>query len=335
MNRRTLLSLFAASLALASTDRVAQADNLVIKLATRAPKGSPWDKLLRQAAELVQEKTGGAVTFKIFASGTMGDEGDMVKKMRIGQLQAAAISSFGLHDITPEPQALDLPMIVDNDAERDALLTQMAPSLNKALAAKGFIVLSWSDIGSTYFFSTAPRPNLDEARKGKLFCWNGDPASKDAWVNSGFKPVVLSSNDIVPSLTTGMIDTLVYTPTLVLGYQAQSRLRFMMNLRYSSLTGATILDKKIWDKLTPDHQNVLLKVFQDLGEQSTKQARAMDAAAIETLKSQGVTMVQVTDAPAWRKAVETARQDVRGKVVPAETFDQVMNTIKSLRSKGK
>ena len=53
-----------------------------------------------------------------------GDEGHMVQKMRIGQLHAAALSTIGLHMITPEPQALDLPLIVDNYQERDYLLSK-------------------------------------------------------------------------------------------------------------------------------------------------------------------------------------------------------------------
>lgn len=344
MNRRSLLSLCLASAALVATPSLASAQNgpIIIKLATKAPKDSTWHKLLVEASQRIREFSGDKVQFKIFYGGTMGDEGDNVKKMRIGQLHAAAISSVGLHDIAPEPQALDIPLLVKNNEERDYLLKKYAPKLEEILAnpkrtevnQKPFpvVVLSWSDIGSTYFFSTKPRPTIADARQAKMFCWDGDLASKDAWTAGGFKPVVLSSNDMVPSLKTGMIDTILYTPGLVLALQAHKDAKYMMNVPYSSLTGATIIDKRIWDQIPPNVQAKMKEVFAELGLKSTQEARRFNAEAIATMKKDGLQEVNVTDPAEWQKAVDSVRSVIRGRVVPESSFDEVIQIVKEYRA---
>src|SRR5262245_16151366 len=173
--KSTIALLLASALALVGGSNTAAADPVVIKLGTSAPIGSPWHNGLKEAINRWNTISGGQVVLRVFPGGTMGDEGNMIQKMRIGTLQAAALSTIGLHDITPEPQALDLPLLVKNTAERDYLLEKMAPELDKALEAKGYVVLTWSEIGFTRFFSNQARPTLDLMRAGKLFCWNGDP----------------------------------------------------------------------------------------------------------------------------------------------------------------
>ena len=89
-----------------------------IKLGTVAPVGSAWHQLLVEMGQKWAEASGGTVELKIYAGGSLGNEGDLVRKMNIGQLQAAAITTIGMHEITPEPQAVDVPlMLTDRTAD--------------------------------------------------------------------------------------------------------------------------------------------------------------------------------------------------------------------------
>lgn len=330
MNRRTAISLLGALSLFAAGPALAQ-EPTIIKLATLAPVGSPWHNLLKEAAQKWKSESGGKVELKIFAGGTMGNEGDMVKKLRINQVQAAALSTIGLHEITPEPQALDIPLLVDNRAEYDYLVQTMAPKLEKYLEAKGYVVLAWSEIGFTRFFSTQARPTLDELRKGKLFSWEGDEASTKAWKAGKFNPVVLASTDMVPSLQTGMIDTVLYPPTLVLALQIHKKAKYMMNLPWSTLTGATIVKKDAWDKVPAELRPKLQEIFRTASRQIVTEARKMEDDALAKMKEQGLEVVAVKDAPEWRKTLEDTYGEIRGKVVPAEVFDEVHRVVKDFK----
>src|SRR3974390_1990238 len=108
---------------------VAAQAHVVIKLGTLAPNGSPWHTLLKEMGQKWEQASGGKVKLRIYPGGVLGNEGDMIKKMRIGQLQAAALTTIGLHDISPDPQAVDVPMMVDSWPTLDYVMDRMAPQL--------------------------------------------------------------------------------------------------------------------------------------------------------------------------------------------------------------
>lgn len=337
MRKMIMVSLCTALLAFGG--RSARAEDakaeVSIKLGTLAPSGSPWHLLLKEAAQKWRAVSGGRVELKVLPGGTMGDEGEMIRKLRVGLLQAAAISTIGLHVITPEPQALDLPLLVNNDEEHEYLVQKMAPQLDALLEKKGFVVLTWSEIGNTRFFSTKPHPTLPDMRSGKLFCWDGDPSSAKAWQAGGFNTVPLSSVDIVPSMQTGLIDTVLYPPTLVLSLRINDKAKYATDMKWSTLTGATIVDKKVWDRIPADLRPQLMQVFKDLGKKLTSDARRMESDAMSKMKSQGLEEVKITDLAAWQKMLDGVNGSVRGKVVPESTFDQVHQIVKEYRAQKK
>src|SRR5207253_4516513 len=134
---------------------------------------------------------------KVYAGGVLGNEGDMVRKMNAQQLHAASITPIGLHEITPEPQAVDVPTLVDTVEEYDYVQARIQPDLEAALEAKNYIAVQWGEVGFAHFFSIKPHRSPQEMAQGKIFTWEGDPAAADAWKAMGLHPVVISSTDIV------------------------------------------------------------------------------------------------------------------------------------------
>ena len=59
---------------------------VAIKLATLAPEGSTWMNLMHQMNDEVTKATEGRVTFRFYPGGISGDEKDMLRKAKIGQL---------------------------------------------------------------------------------------------------------------------------------------------------------------------------------------------------------------------------------------------------------
>ncbi len=104
----------------------------------------------------------GSVRLMVYPGGEMGDEGDMIKKMRIGELQAVAATAVGLHDIVTEPQAIDVPMLIDSYPMLDRVMQQMTPELERAFDAQGYVVLGWSEVGFVRFFSTHRYASMDD-----------------------------------------------------------------------------------------------------------------------------------------------------------------------------
>ncbi len=336
-------TLLLSVIALLGICRPANADKIQIKLGTLAPDGSSWHLLLKQAAQEAEKAAKDwteknptqpvELKFMIYAGGKMGSEGDMLTKLRVNALQAAAMSTIGMHQIAPDPQALDIPLLLDTYEERDHLLEQMKPELEKILSSKGYTVLTWSEIGFTRFFSTKARPTLADMRSAKLFSWDGDPKSTDAWKAGGFNPVVLSSVEMVTSLQTGMIDTILYPPAVVLGIRAHEKANYMLDLKWSTLTGAMIVKNDTWEKIPEKLRPAILEIFREKGKKIFVEAREMERDAISKMRSLGVTEVKVQDRAAWDEMKATLYKAINGKVVPAATFERITKILSEYRAK--
>jgi TRAP-type C4-dicarboxylate transport system substrate-binding protein len=298
------------------------AAQVTIKLGTMAPQGSTWHELLKEMAQRWEQLSGGKVKLKVYAGGVQGGEGDMVRKIGINQLQAAAITNIGLHDVISEPQALAVPMLFADEAELMCAFEKVRPRIEAALAAKNIVALHWSKIGEYRLFCDAPYKAPSEMKDAKVFCWEGDPKSEAAWRASGYRPVVLSGADVYPSFQTGMVNCMANVPIYVLTSRIFEKAKFMMDQSWGTILGATIVRKDVWEKIDPALREQLAGVARELGHRVDVEVARLNADAITAMKKQGLTAVPVEAAP-WRAAAEKSWPIVRGGVVPADFFDEV------------
>jgi TRAP-type transport system periplasmic protein len=311
----------AALAALVATTAQAQ---VTIKLGTLAPAGSTWHEILKELGQRWEQASGGQVKLRVYAGGTQGSEGDMVRKMGIGQLQAASISNIGMHDILPEPQMLSLPMFFTNEAEVECTFAKSRARIEAAFEAKNYVVLQWSRIGAMSMFCDKPyrTPAEMAAASAKVFAWEGDPKSVDAWRAAGFSPVVLSSTDVVPSLQTGMINCITNVPLYILTTRLFEKADAMVDLPWGFIYGATIIRKDAWEKIAPEVRSKLQAIAVELGLKVDAEVRKLNVDAVAAMKKQGLQVVSVDPKP-WREVMERSYPVVRGGVVPAAFFDEV------------
>jgi TRAP-type C4-dicarboxylate transport system substrate-binding protein len=297
---------------------------VTIKLGTLAPAGSTWHEILKELAQRWEQASGGQVKLRVYAGGTQGSEGDMVRKMGIGQLQAASISNVGMHDILPEPQMFSLPMFFNDEADVECTFGKMRGRVEAAFDAKDYVVLQWSRIGAMSMFCDKPfrTPAEMDAANAKVFAWEGDPKSVEAWRAAGFRPVVLSSTDVVPSLQTGMINCITNVPLYILTTRLFEKADNMVDLPWGYIYGATIVRKDAWEKIAPDLRARLKAIAVELGVKVDAEVRRLNVDAVTAMKKQGLQVVSV-DARPWREMMERSWPVVRGGVVPAAWFDEV------------
>jgi TRAP-type C4-dicarboxylate transport system substrate-binding protein len=304
----------------------APAQEVRIKLGTLAPVGSSWHELLIEMGDKWKEVSNGKVQLKIYAGGTQGNEGEMIRKMSIGQLQAAAITAVGMREITPEPQAEDAPGLIDSYEEYDYVHQKMTPDLDAALLKKGYVVMNWGEVGFVHLFSTQPFKTPTDFAKGKVFAWEGDPASVEAWRAAGFRPVVLSSTDMMTSLQTNMINVIANPPLYAYTAHLFERANHMLDVRWGFLTGATVVRKDHWEKIPAEMRKKLLEVAHETGAKVSADVRKQNEESLEQMKKKGLQVIH-GDPAEWAPAVARAAAVIRGKVVPIAVYDKV----KSLR----
>jgi TRAP-type C4-dicarboxylate transport system substrate-binding protein len=297
----------------------------VIKMGTIAPDGSPWHQILLDIGEKWRQSSGGRIKLIVYAGGKLGDEPGLVDKLRVRQIQAAALSA-GLCDIEPAVKALQLPMMFANYEELDYVRDRMAPRLEALIEKRGFIVLNWGDVGWVHFFTKTPAVRLDDMRKLKLFSWAGDDQVVQLWKANGFRPVALAATDILTGLQTGLIEALPTAPLYALLNQSFGLAPYMNDVKWAPLIGATVISKTTWNTLAPADRDNMLKAARDAGQSLRGGIRRMGDEAVVAMQKRKLTVVHADAAVVadWRKQAESVYPKLRGDMVAADLFDEVV-----------
>ncbi|MDD5224048.1 MAG: TRAP transporter substrate-binding protein DctP [bacterium] len=253
-----------AGKARAEEPRKAEAKYL-LKLGTIAPENSSWGDTAKQASREVLAKTNGQVKFVWYFGAVLGDEPDMIMKIRLGQLQGAVFTLMGAGKIAPDMRIFALPMLFNNYEEADYVLNRMTVTIDKLFSEKGFVNLGLADIGFARTFSKAPLRNETDFSRVKAWTWSlsGEPLEDEYYKMMGannFTPLPLT--DVLISLQTGLVNLVYGTCYTTIGLQWHTQLKYMSKFKGSFSPGAILIDQKVFDTLPPNYQQIIREAFQ-------------------------------------------------------------------------
>ena len=306
-----------------------------LRIGTLAPKNSLYHRQLMELGEAWRTAQGGHGKYLVYPDGSQGGETDMVRRMRIGQLQGGLLSVVGLREIEPSIAALqNMPMMFKSWDEVDYVREKMRPAMEKKFLEKGFVVLAWGDAGWVRFFSKEPAFAPNDFKKMKFFAWGAEADQQEIMKSLGYTPVPLETADILPAIQTGMINAVPSTPYFALATQIYTTANNMLDMNWAPVVGALIITKKAWDELSPDGQAAVREAGAKVGVQLRAKARQEVDEAVDAMKKRGLTVNKpnAEQMKAWDVLAEGLYPRIRGKLVPAEQFDEVVRHLKDFRA---
>lgn len=304
-----------------------------IKTSVLAPEGSTWVKVLEQMSQELQQKSNGRLALKLYPGGVSGDEKDVIRKMRIGQVHAAAFTGVGLGQIVPSIRVLELPMLFRNYKEVDFVKTKLAPQFEKDFAAKGFINLGWAENGFVYIFSNKAIANLADMKGVKMWAWEGDPLVETMYKTLGITPIPLSLPDVLTSLQTNLIDGVYGPPLGIIALQWFTKVKNMTNLPLANSTGALLVSSKVYGKLPADLQKILKATAKKYSAMLVQKIRTENKQAIDQIKKAGIQIIEV-DPKAKAEIVkvsESVYPKLAGKLYSPALLQQVETLLRQKR----
>jgi len=305
----------------------------VIKLATLVPDGTSWHKLLIEMGQEWQQVTGGDVVLRIYPDGIVGDERDMIRKIRIGQIHAAAVTIEGLTEISQDMNAFYIPLLINSLEDLEKIRGELYPQLTSELEKGGFILLSWADVGWAYWFTRKPIYTPSDLKELRLFTWAGDYRFAELYKQAGFHPVPLSIEDVLPSLQTGLIDAFATVPIVALSKQWFAMTPHMLDLRWGPMIGAIIISKKMWNSIPDEYHKDLLKIAEKT-EYRVKALLPEEEEAIKVMEEYGLIVHKLTpeQKSKWSELTKSLYPHMRGTLVPGELFDRVIKLQEELNT---
>ena len=323
---KKMMKPIAAAVASAALALPGEAQPVLVKLATLVPENSSWHLILKETAEKWRTASGGKVTLRLYAGGVAGDDPDVVRKIRLGTLNAGVLTAVGVAEIEKSVYALGVPMMYASYDELYWVLEKMRPRLEAAMEAKGFVVLNWADGGWVHFFTQKPVAVPDDLKPLKMFTWAGDADAVDTWKSGGFNPVPLPSTELATALQTGLVTALGSPPQVAVISQFFNNAKNMTDLRWQLLLGATVITKATWERIPADLRPTLLEITREAGRRLQQEIRDSEARDVEAMRKRGLNVVTVTarQRAEWQKLTETLYPKIRGAIVPAEAFDEAL-----------
>ena len=303
----------------------------VIKFATVAPEGSTWVKCMRGIDKKLREKSGGKLGFRIYAGGIAGDELDVLKKIRIGQIHCAAFSGVGFGQILPMVRVLDLPFLFSDARQADRVHRELRPFFTEEFRKKGFELLSWAEVGNVHLMSKKAIRTVQDLSGLKVWTWTGDPIAKETFVAMGVNPIPLAVTDVTTALNTGMIDTVYAPPLGALALQWQNYLNDMMALPLTHSTGAILIASNYFNKLPADLTRLLKETLDEGMAELTIQLREQTQEAVEIIRKSGLTIIPAPegeDLAQFHAIRAVVARKLTGEIYPKELLDRVYQILK-------
>lgn len=308
-----------------------------IRLGTLAPRGSFYHDVLLEMGQAWRQAEGPGASFTVFTDGSQGGEADTVRRMRIGQLNAALISVIGLTEIDAGAGALQkMPLAFRSWDEVDAAGERLRPLLDKRFLDKGFVVLFWAEAGWVRFFTRERALRPADFKRLKMFAWAGDSEQVSLMKAMGYQPVVLETADIIPGLQTGLVNAAPLTALWALATQVDTMAPHMLDIRWVPIVGAALVTRPAWDSLSPAGREALKQAAAKAGQRIRAQREAADAQAVDAMRKRGLQVHALTPEieAEWRELAQSIYPRIRGGMVPADTFDVVLGAVADHRQRG-
>ena len=302
------------------------ARKIVVKMGTLAPEGTDWHGMLIEMGQQWKSATKGKVQLRIYPGGVLGDERDMVRKMRIGQIQAAGMTAEGLSEIVSDFSCYFVPLVYQDSEDVNKVTEALLPELEQKLEDNGFKLLYLSELTYAYWFSTSPIKVPSDLRNKKFFTWAGDFKWEQVYKKAGYNPVPLATTDILSALQTGLISTIPQPPIYALAQQSFGIADHMLDLKWGVLMAGIVVDMKTWKRIPDKYHEDLLSIAKAIQAKYADSNSDADVKALDAMKQYGLKVHSPSEdeRALWFQEVERVSYYLRGKVIPETIYDTVI-----------
>ncbi len=285
-----------------------------LRLATLAPRQSGLGKAFQELKKELRARTDGQVELKMYPGGVAGDEMTVVRKMRVGQMDGALLTSTGLGALVPQVLVLQAPGLITSYPELDEVRERLAPDLEALFDKAGYALISWGDSGRIRIFSKHKVQHPDDLKNVRPWVWRGSPTMRAFIEAAGANGVILNLPEVFSALQTGMIDTVVASSIGVLGFQWHTRLETMSKPGGGIVVGAYVIRKDRLEALPKAARDYIVQSAIENADEFRDGGRKVDEQASKALAGRLKTVNLWRNKEAWEAVQRKARNALVGRL---------------------
>ena len=309
----------------------------VAKVATLAPDGTAWMKAMRTMVKHVEEASGGRFHARFYTGGVLGDEPDVVRKMKLGQLDGSGVSLTGVRLTCPEFQVMELPFLFGDRAfdETEYVFDKLGHKFEAYAEQRGYKLIALASAGFAHICSKEPLDNiLQDLPRMKVWQWEGEEVMKEISRSLSVPTISLPLPDTLTALQTGMINAFYGTPMHILAFQWSKYVNYLYRPSIFYTPSFVVVTKRAWNKMPADIQALFYdEQAEQIKRDSLRRIHESDNESLEVLKKAGLQVVEIPpdQMVEIRKRTRAVWDDLKGNLFPAELLDEVLALIQEKR----
>jgi TRAP-type C4-dicarboxylate transport system substrate-binding protein len=305
----------------------------VIKMGTLAPEGSTWMNMWKGVSKWVEEKTKGDIKFVTYPGGVMGDEPDMVRKLKLDQLQMGGFTVNGIYMIAPEMLVLELPFLFRDYGEVNYVRKKLFDRFNEFFLKRGFVLIAWIDQGLIRMYTKERVENLEQLRKQKMWVWAGEPVAIQTFKAWGVNPIPSSVPEALSSLQTGLVNAIYTSPLACVALQWYTQIKYIIDLDIRYEPAVVVENKSTYDKTPKEYQKYVREAMEIFLDDFLREIQQSNVKSLVGMYEQGIKPVKWSEDEV-KKLEELSRKvwyDLADKLYPRELLEEVIKTIEEYR----
>lgn len=307
---------------------------ITIKMASPIPENTPWGKFFNQIASEWKKITNGEVELIVYHNGVAGNEKDVVRSLRLNQIQGAVLSTLGLYEITPEIMTLSCPFMIRDDNELDLVLAAFKGDLENSINSKGYYTLAWARVGWLKFFSKAPIFTPADLKKQRLGTGSDQAELNQVFKTMGYQMIAVGRNDILVALNSGMVDAVFSSPVAVGSTQAFGFANNMASINVAPFLGAMIFNERTWRAIPEKYKSQMMAVVKRYERELDREVRKLEDELIKTFGNYGLKVNQLSpeQEQLWYDEMGRVTPSLVGTMFDRDIYRRMDNLLRNYRN---
>lgn len=251
---------------------------------------------LEKVAELVAERTGGAVEFQIYPQGQLGQQREMTEGVQLGTLEATVAPAAFLGGFNPAVSILDIPYLLpaDDEAAQAIRSGTFGEALCDSFDTRGVECITLWPNGRKNFTSNEPLADLDDFA-GQKFRVMDSNILIEQFNALGASAIALPFGELYTALQTGVVDgqeNPLDTIQRMKFYEVQEHLVLS---NHGAMEDVVLFNPAFWQSLPEEHRTTIVDAFNEVIPDLIEHKAAAVDAALEEIKAADMNVRELSD----------------------------------------
>lgn len=312
-----VLMLLAGVLGVVPGALVSASEQQVLRVALSVPRSQEIAIEVKKYNEKLAALTNHAVQVRMYWGGAAGDDTDVLRKIRAGQMDAAPLSLELVSTFVRQALVLASPALFTSYRQLDAVRAALTPAMDREAYDNGFKVMGWGDVGRLRLMSKHPVSTLADFKKMRPWLYPQSEALKEFYKQIGATGIPLGLMEVYGGLQTNMIDVVWTSAVMGAALQWHSGTSYISQQGLGFVSGAFVIRRGAWDALPEIAQRSMLQLADETRQKNQLDIRKADELAYIKLVDRGHKPVSL-HLPDWAKVGVAVREHMIGRVYTRE-----------------